>query len=92
MVYFLGYTNVTHTHVFTLQIKKEVAIHKMLNHDNVIKYFGTRKELDHQYIFLAYASGGELFDRIEPDVGMPQQQAQNFFRQLIEGWHLVLFK
>nr|CAB3230513.1 serine/threonine-protein kinase Chk1 [Phallusia mammillata] len=66
-------------------IRKEVAIHKMLNHENVIKFFGTRKETDHQYIFLAYASGGELFDRIEPDIGMPQNQAQNFFRQLIEG-------
>jgi len=56
-----------------------------LNHENVIKYYGTRKESEHQYIFLAYASGGELFDRIEPDVGMPQYQAQNFFQQLIAG-------
>ncbi|XP_076805034.1 serine/threonine-protein kinase Chk1-like isoform X2 [Clavelina lepadiformis] len=66
-------------------IRKEVAIHKMLNHDNIIKFYGTRKEADHQYIFLAYASGGELFDRIEPDVGMPQHNAQNFFHQLIDG-------
>uniref|UniRef100_H2Y7A8 Serine/threonine-protein kinase Chk1 n=1 Tax=Ciona savignyi TaxID=51511 RepID=H2Y7A8_CIOSA len=66
-------------------IKKEIAIHKMLHHENVIKFYGTRKEADYQYMFLAYASGGELFDRIEPDVGMPQQQAQCFFRQLING-------
>lgn len=57
----------------------------MLNHKHVIKCYGTRKEATHQYIFLAYASGGELFDKIEPDVGMPACLAQSYFRQLISG-------
>ncbi|XP_002132124.3 serine/threonine-protein kinase Chk1 [Ciona intestinalis] len=72
------------THLIT-SIKKEIAIHKMLQHENVIKFYGTRKEGDYQYIFLDYAKGGELFDRITPDVGMPQHHAQCFFRQLISG-------
>ncbi|KAL4136060.1 hypothetical protein QTP88_007628 [Uroleucon formosanum] len=32
-----------------------------------------------------YASGGELFDRIEPDVGMPLSDARKFFKELIAG-------
>ncbi|PVD26891.1 hypothetical protein C0Q70_12039 [Pomacea canaliculata] len=66
-------------------IKKEVCIHRMICHDNIIKFYGVRKDGDMEYLFLEYASGGELFDRIEPDVGMPQAEAQRFFRQLISG-------
>ena len=38
-----------------------------------------------QYMFLEYAVGGELFDRIEPDVGMPSSLARKFFRDLLDG-------
>ncbi|XP_074652670.1 serine/threonine-protein kinase Chk1-like [Tubulanus polymorphus] len=66
-------------------VRKEVIIHRMMTHENIIKFYGTRKESDKQYIFLQYASGGELFDRIEPDIGMPQSRAQFYFRQLLAG-------
>lgn len=36
----------------------------MLKYDNIIKFFGQRTEDNIEYIFLEYASGGELFDRI----------------------------
>ncbi|KAK7105675.1 hypothetical protein V1264_017024 [Littorina saxatilis] len=66
-------------------VRKEVCIHRMISHQNIIKFYGVRREGDIQYLFLEYASGGELFDRIEPDVGMPQAEAQKYFRQLIDG-------
>ncbi|XP_013782750.1 serine/threonine-protein kinase Chk1-like isoform X2 [Limulus polyphemus] len=66
-------------------IKKEIFIHRLLNHENIIKFFGHRNEGSRQYIFLEYASGGELFDRIEPDIGMSQSEAQRYFTQLISG-------
>lgn len=68
-----------------VMVKKEVCIHKKLNHPNIIKFYGSRQEGDRQYIFLEYAAGGELFDRIEPDVGMQEWQAQKYFKQLING-------
>ncbi|CAB4061731.1 CHEK1 [Lepeophtheirus salmonis] len=40
---------------------------------------------ENDFIFLEYCSGGELFDRIEPDKGMPEFQAQGYFNQLIAG-------
>lgn len=67
------------------EIRKEIGIHKLLNHENVLKCFGHRKDDKFQYIFLEYAAGGELFDRIEPDVGMDAGQAQKYFQQLIGG-------
>ncbi|KAH0623243.1 hypothetical protein JD844_031329 [Phrynosoma platyrhinos] len=67
------------------QIKKEICINKMLNHENIVKFYGHRREGTIQYLFLEYCSGGELFDRIEPDIGMPETEAQRFFHQLIAG-------
>ncbi|XP_038129833.1 serine/threonine-protein kinase Chk1 [Cyprinodon tularosa] len=64
-------------------VKKEVCIHKMLIHPNIVRFFGHRKEGPTVYLFLEYCTGGELFDRIEPDVGMPEKDAHKFFQQLI---------
>lgn len=66
-------------------IKKEVYIHRRLKHENIIKYYGHREEGHLHFIFLEYAPGGELFDRIEPDVGMPHSKAQRYFHQIIDG-------
>lgn len=64
-------------------VKKEVCVHKMLNHPNIVRFFGNRKEGPTMYLFLEYCTGGELFDRIEPDVGMAEKDAHKFFEQLI---------
>uniref|UniRef100_A0A8C4EP83 Serine/threonine-protein kinase Chk1 n=1 Tax=Dicentrarchus labrax TaxID=13489 RepID=A0A8C4EP83_DICLA len=64
-------------------VKKEVCVHKMLNHPNIVRFFGHRKEGPTMYLFLEYCTGGELFDRIEPDVGMAEKDAHRFFQQLI---------
>ncbi|XP_050416175.1 serine/threonine-protein kinase Chk1 [Patella vulgata] len=66
-------------------VKKETCVHRMLNHETIIKFYGSRQDENMQYIFLEYASGGELFDRIEPDVGMSQLDANRYFKQLISG-------
>ena len=66
-------------------VKKEICVHKLLKHRNIVQCYGSRIEGDSQFIFLEYCSGGELFDRIEPDVGMPEAKAQKFFQQLISG-------
>ena len=42
----------------------QVACHRLLSHESIIKFYGFRKDGKIQYIFLEYASGGELFDRI----------------------------
>ena len=36
----------------------------MLSHESIVKFYGYRKSGTRQYLFLEYASGGELFDRI----------------------------
>jgi len=67
--------------------RKEICVHKLLKHVNVVQCYGSRRLENHsrQFIFLEYCSGGELFDRIEPEVGMAEHQAQYYFNQLIAG-------
>ena len=36
-------------------------------------------------LFMELADGGELYDQIEPDVGLPPARARNFFAQLLDG-------
>lgn len=66
-------------------VKKEVCIQKILSDPHILRFFGKRTQGDVEYIFLEYASGGELFDRIEPDIGMPTNEAQRYFKQLLSG-------
>lgn len=37
---------------------------QMLNHANIVRFYGQRKEGRTVYLFLEYCSGGELFDQI----------------------------
>lgn len=64
-------------------VKKEICVHKSLTHQNIVRFYGQRQEGPITYLFLEYCSGGELFDRIEPDIGMPEKDAHHFFTQLI---------
>ncbi|XP_034491001.1 serine/threonine-protein kinase grp isoform X1 [Drosophila innubila] len=68
-----------------ISVRKEVCIQKMLQDTHILRFFGKRSQGNVEYIFLEYAAGGELFDRIEPDVGMPQHEAQRYFTQLLSG-------
>ena len=43
---------------------------KMLRDDHVIRFFGQRTSGSVHYLFLEYADGGELFDRIGVCVGV----------------------
>ncbi|XP_023707008.1 serine/threonine-protein kinase grp isoform X2 [Cryptotermes secundus] len=45
-------------------IQKEVFIHRMANHRNIIQFYGNHREGHVEYSFLEFLSGGDLFDRI----------------------------
>lgn len=49
---------------FHLALYLQICVHRLLAHDSVIKFYGHRKNGTRQYLFLEYACGGELFDRI----------------------------
>lgn len=45
-------------------VKKEEKIHSTAHHPNIIQLYGKREDGNKVYMFLEYASGGELFNKI----------------------------
>ncbi|XP_028042381.1 serine/threonine-protein kinase grp [Bombyx mandarina] len=64
---------------------REAALQRALRHPHVLRCLGERTHLQHHYVFLEYAQGGELFDRIEPDVGMDSDTARRYWRETLSG-------
>jgi serine/threonine-protein kinase Chk1 len=48
----------------TFELHREIAIHKALNHHNILRLFDHVDERQFQYLLLELAAGGELFDKI----------------------------
>lgn len=77
------------------RIKNEITIHSKVcqGHKNIIQYHDSfqSKELTEmpslssQFIVMEYAESGELFDRIQPDIGLEDGVAHFYFRQLISA-------
>jgi mitogen-activated protein kinase kinase kinase len=40
--------------------QKEIKSLQVLDHPNIVKYFGTSKDIEHLYIYMEYVSGGSL--------------------------------
>ncbi|KAF5284341.1 hypothetical protein FQA39_LY04634 [Lamprigera yunnana] len=68
-------------------VNKEIKIHGMLDHMHIIKLYGNRcvPEAKLEIMYLELAAGGELFNKIEPDIGMPIDEVQKYLKQLLTG-------
>ena len=66
-------------------VKKEFRIHQVISHPNIIKLLGSDEDEDNIYFMVEYAEAGELFDKIEPDVGIDEEVAHFYFHQLINA-------
>lgn len=70
-----------------VDIRREIIVHRSLPaHPNIVKFhssFCTDAGKTQWHIVMDYATGGELFERIEPDVGIPPSKAAHYLTQLI---------
>ncbi|GHJ84622.1 hypothetical protein NliqN6_1024 [Naganishia liquefaciens] len=76
-------------------LKKEVQVHRTMKHVNVLEFMDSllvdqrQKGLEHSvpglYMLLELAAGGDLFDKIAPDVGVSEELAKFYFTQLVSG-------
>ncbi|KAK8065545.1 hypothetical protein PG997_012292 [Apiospora hydei] len=68
------------------QIAMEVSLHSHIGqHPNVIEWFATGEDSVWRWIAMEYAEGGDLFDKIEADVGVTEDIAHLYFLQLVSG-------
>lgn len=66
-------------------IAREAYIQKHVPHQNIITMFDFGYNKDWAWIALELAENGELFDKIEPDLGVDQDVAHFYFTQLINA-------
>jgi serine/threonine-protein kinase CHEK1 len=68
------------------QLLMEVSLHSHIGqHVNIIEWFASGEDTHWRWIAMEFAQGGDLFDKIEADVGVPEDIAQIYFMQLIGG-------
>lgn len=78
-------------------VEKEMKLHKLLKHKHVLEFLHAavveRKYKDHYvpgiYMLLELAAGGDLFDKIAPDVGIGENVAHYYFGQLLAGMDFI---
>ncbi|KIJ89973.1 hypothetical protein K443DRAFT_64405, partial [Laccaria amethystina LaAM-08-1] len=78
-------------------IEKEMRVHAALKHTNVLEFLNAVVvEPKHRgiyvpgiYMLLELAAGGDLFDKIAPDVGVGDQVAHYYFNQLLAGMEYI---
>ena len=65
----------------TKQIKKEINLHKKLDHKNIIKFIDYLETQKKVYIFLEYASKGDLFKFLNKKKKLQKKQILKLFYQ-----------
>ncbi|TFK47430.1 Pkinase-domain-containing protein [Heliocybe sulcata] len=78
-------------------LDKEMRIHAALKHPNVLEFFNAiivdltnrHQYVPGTYMLMEFAAGGDLFDKIVPDLGIGEEVAQLYFRQLVSGMEYV---
>lgn len=72
--------------ISTKQLAMEVSLHSHIGqHPNIIEWFASGEDTVWRWIAMEYAQGGDLFDKIEADVGVREDIAQVYFCQLVSG-------
>ncbi|TFK38828.1 CAMK/CAMKL/CHK1 protein kinase [Crucibulum laeve] len=78
-------------------VEKEMRVHAALKHQNVLEFLNAvvvEPKHKHQYVpgiymLLELATGGDLFDKIAPDVGVGEDVAHLYFNQLVAGMEYI---
>ncbi|KAG7107199.1 Serine/threonine-protein kinase chk1 like [Verticillium longisporum] len=68
------------------QMLMEVSLHSHVGqHANIIEWFATGEDHIWRWIAMEFAEGGDLFDKVEADVGVSEDIAHIYFLQLVSG-------
>ena len=75
-----------HGRVTAKQLGLEVSLHNHLGvHANIVQFFHSEEDHTWRWIAMELADGGDLFDKIESDVGVGEDIAHFYFIQLVSA-------
>lgn len=72
-------------HKMVEQIKREISTMKLIKHPNVLKLIEVMASKTKIYIVLELVNGGELFDKIAKYGKLKEDEARQYFQQLINA-------
>jgi len=78
-------------------LEKEMRVHSALKHENILEFISavivepnqTTPYVPGVYMLLELAAGGDLFDKIAPDVGIGEDISHYYFCQLMSGLNYI---
>ena len=77
---------IRHGRLTKKQLDLEVNLHKFLGqHKNIVQFFQAGEDFTWRWIAMELAEGGDLFDKIESDVGVGEDVAHLYFTQLVSA-------
>lgn len=65
------------------KVHREISLMKLVNHPNILRLIDVLESSRNLYIVLEYAQKGELFDFLVARRCLPEDQAMEFFRQIV---------
>lgn len=68
-----------------LRVTREIDILKLIRHPNIIQLFEIIETPKQLFLIMEYVSGGELFDYIVKKQKLKEDEASDFFQQIICG-------
>eukprot|EP00181_Compsopogon_caeruleus_P001539 CAMPEP_0184686000 /NCGR_PEP_ID=MMETSP0312-20130426/20978_1 /TAXON_ID=31354 /ORGANISM="Compsopogon coeruleus, Strain SAG 36.94" /LENGTH=534 /DNA_ID=CAMNT_0027140657 /DNA_START=538 /DNA_END=2142 /DNA_ORIENTATION=- len=72
-------------HELTINVRREIAIMKALNHRNIVNLREVLSSKTKLYIVMDLVRGGELFEMIEKQGELSEKLARKYFQQLVDG-------
>lgn len=75
---------IRHGRITAKQLDLEIRLHHHLGHHaNIVQFFSAGEDPAWRWIAMELAEGGDLFDKVESDVGVGEDIAHLYFQQLI---------
>lgn len=66
-------------------LEREIRVMQKLNHPNIVKYLGSKRNEDGLSIFMEFADGGTVGNELREKGPMTEDVASGFMRQLLAG-------
>ncbi|KAL8675157.1 MAG: hypothetical protein Q9168_000410 [Polycauliona sp. 1 TL-2023] len=77
---------IRHGRISAKQLNLEIVLHQHLGvHATIVQFFSTGEDHSWRWIAMELAEGGDLFDKIESDVGVGEDIAHLYFQQLVSA-------
>jgi hypothetical protein len=67
------------------QLEREIRVMQKLNHPNIVKYLGSKRNEDGLSIYMEFADGGTVGDELRESGPMTEVTAAGYVRQLLAG-------